>query len=124
LKPMLVPERIAEGLPLAPSVWEELTALRARLLAEHVQKWRAMAASSAVVVLARALNAVVDDRRARELKVRLRSVVPSDDVLLTWMESGEAEQIMASALEGVLDDHAALCVGTALSSLASLAQAR
>jgi hypothetical protein len=123
LKPMIVPARIADGLPLAPSVWAELTELRCRLLTEHVQKGRETASCAAVVVLARAVNALLDGKRARELTVRLRSVVPSDDVLLAWMRSGEAEQMMASALEGSMDDHAALCVGTALSSLASLAQA-
>jgi hypothetical protein len=120
LKPMIVPARIADGLPLAPMVWAELTELRARLLAEHVQEGREAPACAAVVVLARAVNATLDDKRARELKARLRSIVPGDDVLLAWMRSGEAEKLMASALDAGMDDDAALCVGTALSNLAAL----
>jgi hypothetical protein len=124
LKPMMVPARIADGLPLGQFVWAELVGHRARLLAEHVQKWHKTASEAAILVLARTLNAVVDGKQKRELKARLRSIVPDDDVVLGWMRSAQPEQMFASALERRLDDDNAACLGAALSNLTLMASTR
>jgi hypothetical protein len=120
LKPMIVPTRIADGLPLAQSMWSELASRRAQVLFEHIERCREATSSSAAAVLARALNGVVEGKQKRPLKARVLSVVPGDDVLLSWMRTDEPEHLMAAVLASGLDHDAALCVGTVLASVASM----
>ena len=43
-------------------------------------------------------SAVLDGKQKRELKARLQSVVPSDDVLVAWMRTEEPDELLAAAL--------------------------
>jgi len=121
LKPMIVVARLAEGLPLAGAGWDELTEHRARALSSHTQAWQGERSRAAVGTLARALSALFSDKQERELESRVRSVVPANDVLLSFVQSGEAERVMLSALESEPDDDLALLVATALSGIALVA---
>ncbi len=102
LLPLAVQSHLASGLPLEECLDQELLQLRSELLSSRLEAWMERKDSTALALLARSVSQLSERPSLSSRKQMKRlTFIPADDLVLTWLLSGQAQQVMESAFEGV-----------------------